>query len=467
MAKSERTRASAQAPEVQELPAPRPSQAQRERVLRDAHAARIGLEPYPHRIMVVYRLDAEVDEELLRESTLRTILRHEVLRYRFHVSDDGEVQATVRSDVDDIPFARSVVRQPATEALDAELREVFHHPIDLSAGPMLHATLIRHGTGERLLAVVLEHIAADGPTMPQVVETLSATYQRLTDQGGHDELPLDRDFAHYVRLEEEAITDALQDEHELDRYWRNKLWNGSLLPALEPPSGLHEQAPWEAGQIEQSLPSAVVTAFKQSCRAVGVSPYAGLLAVILLSLRPLTPDPRTGVMSTVDLRQLCSGISGAGWMTNLVPIDLNTDDVEDFADACHRVQASLLDAYDRAHLPISWLVSRYEPHRYGRQDNTPPFCFVSYEAPGSTATSMPLPPFARERVQPKLQRAFRGLSLWLMDTEAGLSLTLLHGRARFDDTTARNFAEDITDRVKTISSLGARQAWQHINRPYA
>src|SRR5262249_14342464 len=95
------------------------------------------------------RLRGRLDPARLEAALNAIVDRHEVLRARFHTTDDG------RPAVEIAPMAPVELRRAeAVEHLAAEAAR----PFDLERGPLVRATLLRLGEDDHALLIAVHHI---------------------------------------------------------------------------------------------------------------------------------------------------------------------------------------------------------------------------------------------------------------------------------------------------------------------
>lgn len=126
-----------------------------------------------YNLAFAWRLSGEVDVPALRTAFGRLSERHPALRTRF--ADSAGMPARV---VDEPASPLSLVPDEAgSEAAALRLLETAARvPIDLAAGPIFRATLVRYGPGEYLLGVVVHQIAFDQWSLRLLARDLSEFY---------------------------------------------------------------------------------------------------------------------------------------------------------------------------------------------------------------------------------------------------------------------------------------------------
>ncbi|NBE85105.1 amino acid adenylation domain-containing protein [Micromonospora sp. NEAU-HG-1] len=173
------------------------------------------------------RLRGSLEVELLRAALDGAAARHDSLRMRFTENVDGEPVVEVR------PEVRVPVTSTDAGSL-AEARELVaasvRTPFDLTAAPLLRATVIRLGADDHVLHLDMHHIVSDGWSLDLLLGEVAAGYAALRDGGPAPTAPTTGyvDYAAWqrIRLDGPATGDGFA-------YWAGAL---AGVPPLELPT---------------------------------------------------------------------------------------------------------------------------------------------------------------------------------------------------------------------------------------
>ncbi|MFG3077017.1 condensation domain-containing protein [Streptomyces sp. NPDC048225] len=167
-----------------------------------------------YHIPVTFRLTGRLDVSVLNTALQTVVSRHDILRTRYTLLDDGELTAVVEKpractfEVVDVDGDVADFLERRTEA-----------PFDLADGPLLRPVLVRQGDDEYILHITVHHIITDGWSIGNLIDELAAAYNAGVRGTAPDlpELVLQyRDHAVWQRSQSELF--ARQAE-----YWKQAL----------------------------------------------------------------------------------------------------------------------------------------------------------------------------------------------------------------------------------------------------
>ena len=344
-------------------------------------------------------LDGPLDARALQRAMDAMVARHAVLRTSI-VAFDG-VPEQIVADSGTVPIERIELpsglyddeRIRRAEAIAADhARQTF----DLSAGPLIRATLVGVGADQHLLVLVMHHVISDGVSMKILTKELSAAYRAETS-GVPASLPaLSMEYGDYAVWQR----DLLRGE-ELDRqldYWREQLRGAPKVltlptdrprPARLSPRGAEAQVTLDAAttrRLAEVADGANVTMFMLFLTgfAVVLSRYARQRDIVI--------GTQVAGRTHTELDLIL------GLFTNTVPLHLSLADNPAFAELLGRVRDATVDAISHQQLPFEKLVEELAPDRTLAHA---PLVQVQFfygsltpsvlELPGVTARSQPLP----------------------------------------------------------------------------
>ncbi|WP_261991503.1 non-ribosomal peptide synthetase [Streptomyces sp. OR43] len=300
------------------------------------------------------RLPGTVDLVALSAALDAVVARHEVLRTRLVAGADG-VAYQVVDPAGSLPLpvldlSGSADPQDAAARLVAELGTV---PFDLANGPLIRATLIRLGSDEHVLALLMHHVVSDEWSDRILRRELLALYEAFR-AGESNPLPsLAFQYADVVAWQRQWLTGDVLDG-QLD-YWRRTL---AAVPTLDLPTDRPRPAVRStAGAVSRfAVPAETVRALRVLSRAHGTTMFMTLLAAfdVLMGRYAGTDDIAVGTPVANRNRAETENLIGVFVNTLVMRTDLSGDPT--FAELLGRVRETALGAYAHQDLPFEQLV---------------------------------------------------------------------------------------------------------------
>ncbi|CCK30257.1 hypothetical protein BN159_5878 [Streptomyces davaonensis JCM 4913] len=369
------------------------------------------------------RLDGPLDLPALREALRRVADRHPALRTVFGEADGvpyQEIRPDVRLDcpVDD----HSGVSEE--EALRAVLATHARGGMDLTAGPLVTARLLRLSPERHLLFLLAHHIVFDSSSTTVLARDLAAYYR------GEEPPPLS-----------EPPTPDSPEPAELAAsldHWRRELADAPELtlptdrprPPVRTGEGASLTHPIDAQLISELRTFAAghrTTLFMALTGAIGavLGRYSGQREVVLgtaVAARPLGAEDQVGLF------------------LDTVPLRVDLDGEPDFPTLLRRVRDGSTTAYEHRRVPFDELVGALNPHR--DPGRNPLFqVMVEYENEG--AVDFDPPRLTATLLDVPSERAPFDLSVYLTHHADGLRFMVEYDTALFDEPTVRRLVADV------------------------
>ena len=309
-------------------------------------------------------LDGALEAGALQHAWDAALARHEALRTTFRdsagmpvqvIEDEPGPQPLITTSVEQLPAPE---REAAARALIAELARA---PIDLAAGPLVLARLLRLAPERHVLVVVMHHIAADGWSFRVLFDELSADYEAiLRGAPVAAEPPIQyADFAIWQieHAEEGGYAGA-------ERFWRAELGDAPSelpLPADEP---YPARQGFAAASIDTQISNALARALREAASRHGATLFAVLLSAYAVLLSRLTgrDDLLIGVPMAARTRPETESVVGV--FMNTVPIRVRVDQEASLGDLVRAVHAATANALAHQELPFARVVELVQPVRH-------------------------------------------------------------------------------------------------------
>ncbi|QSQ18069.1 non-ribosomal peptide synthetase [Myxococcus landrumensis] len=306
------------------------------------------------------RLSGPLDVAALERALNEVVRRHEALRTTFAEVEGEPVQCIAP----DAPVVLEVRRLEGAER-EREARrlaeEEARRPFDLSAGPMLRASLLRLDEEEHVLLLTLHHIACDGWSLSLLELELRALYGASVE-GQEPKLPaLKVQYADHAMWQREWLTGEVLEEQLA--WWRGHLAGAS--PALELPVD-RPRPPVQSARgavLGVPFPAELMRTLEARCKQESVTPFMWLLASLqaVLSRHSGQRDVVVGTPISGRSRREVEGL--IGFFANTLALRVDVEGSEPFHGLLKRVRQACLGAYQHQDVPFEKLVDALRPVR--------------------------------------------------------------------------------------------------------
>ncbi|MFG2004650.1 amino acid adenylation domain-containing protein [Spirillospora sp. NPDC048911] len=311
------------------------------------------------------RLTGELSVGALQSALRDVIDRHEVLRTVIVEDEDGVPHQRV------LPAGRKPFDLPVVEVATEEERAAAvggeaTGNFDLAADAPIRARLIRCGSREYTLVLVMHHIAVDGESFGPLFRDLITAYVARREGRAPAWEPLPVQYADYTLWQQ----DVLGDESDPDslaagqlEYWRRTLADLAqplALPTDRPrPKAMSHRGDTVRFSIDPDLLRSVEKLAAQADTTVSMVMHAAL--AVLLHHLGCGDDVPIGAPIAGRTDEELRDLVGFFVNTWVLRVDLSGDPA--FSELLQRVRDRALAAYDNQDMPFERLVELLNPDR--------------------------------------------------------------------------------------------------------
>jgi non-ribosomal peptide synthetase component F/acyl carrier protein len=384
------------------------------------------------------RLKGSLDVASLQRSMDSILSRHEALRTTFNTIKGRPVQVIMPEFNLSMPVID--LRQLPEAEREASMRrlatEEAHQPFDLTRGPLLRTQLLRLSDDDHLALLTMHHIVSDGWSVGVFVRELSSLYEAFA-HGESPQLPaLTIQYADYAAWQREWLQGEVLDKQFA--YWKQQLADAPAVVELPTDYPRPAMQTFNGANLNAMLPKTLTDALKALSQREGVSLFITLLAAFqtLISIR--TGHEHVVVGTDVANRNHGESEGLIGFFVNQLVLHANLSHNPRFRQLLRHVRDVTLDAFAHQDLPFDKLVELLPSSR--DLSRTPLFQLklVFQNAP---LQPLELEGLTLSQLDFGAGTAKYDLTLFMEDTNQGLSLTLQYNSDLFAAATIDNLAE--------------------------
>ena len=402
-------------------------------------------------LTVVVRLRNRLDRRALRAAVGTIVRRHDVLRSRFEVADNGVPSVVYEPRIPN-PFntidLAGISPPRRSSAAMRFLTSLVQRPCELSRGPLLRVHLLALAHDLHILAIVVHHIIFDRWSKRILVSELNELYEAYTSARPARSPCLTASYGDYVRWQRDQIeTPAGQ---ELAAYWTARL--RAIDELSVPCDGGSAERSTRAGECWFRIRAADVRRLRERSRRSRVTLATMLLTIFLLFLHRESGQQDVAVGVPLSDRRRPEFEPLIGFFMNVVVLRTTISDDLDFDALLDRVRRDLFDACRCQDLPYGYLLKLVRPVRplYRAVFNFMPAIAGSDVAlKGVEATPLTIRPTSESATD---------LSLHVRPYRGALLCRLMYKADLFTSARAKSYAATVQRLITSVAAHRSQSA---------
>lgn len=362
------------------------------------------------------------------QKTFQTIVnRHETLRTTFKTVEGKGVQVIAETLKLEFP-----VIDVTEDEVPGYLQDNVNHIFDLSAGPLITVRLLKLAEQEHILLINMHHIISDGWSGGVLIREMTALYSAYSKGKPSPLAPLAIQYADFSVWQREWLQGEVL-EQQLN-YWKQQLEGAPALLELPTdyprPAQQSHRGAMENLQIPKELSNQIIT----MARRERVTLFMLLMAAfqVLLSRYSGQTDICVGAPIANRNRQVLSDL--IGFFVNTLVIRTRVDNQLTFKDLLQQVKTTAFAAYRYQDLPFEQVIEALNPER---SLSYAPLFQVMFALQNMGNEALTFDDLVVSPVQTDTQTAQFDLSLFLSETNEGLTGAIVYNTALFKAATIR------------------------------
>ena len=391
-----------------------------------------------HPVYNVYRalrLAGPLDVGALGRALDEIVRRHEALRTRFPARA-GRGSRVVAPELHIALPVVDVVGGDVEAELSARAIRLAAESMDVGAGPLLRATLLRVTGADHLLVIVAHHIIADAWSLQVLLYELATLYGDFAAGRSPSLPPLpiqDRDFAAWQR-----DVQSRGYERDLD-YWRAQLADAPARLALPLDHPRPRAMSFRGARQPVVVTRVVAERVRALAQAHGVTPFMVLLAAYGALLRQRSGQDDILVGTPIAGRTRVETETLIGAFLNTLVFRIDASGSPRFVDLLARVRATVLGAFAHQEMPFNRLV---EAMRVQRDLGRSPLLHVKFRLQNVPAAPLAFPGLDARLLDLDYGFVKGDLGLELVERDGALEGFFEYSTDLFDAPTVGRMARD-------------------------
>lgn len=313
-------------------------------------------------------LKGPLNREALLQSLQQLVDRHEVLRSTF--SPDGEWMC-VRAAMKAVIAFEDISDRPV-DGLDQAEEAAIRHPFDLENGPLIRWTLLRVSDQLHYLIKAAHHIIVDGWSSWVLSNELGQLYSAFS-QGREPVLAAAPRYGDYAQIERDFVASAEGHAH-LD-YWLKQLESPPNVMPMPHDRPRPAERTFDARRVDIPLDPALVSRLRKLGSQYGASLVATTLAAFVTTLHRQSGQQDMIIGLAAAGQSFHQQNHLVGHAVNMLPLRLQPQAEQTFADLLRSTRALVLDAFDHQGVSFGSIVPLL---KFERDASRPPLVPIMF-----------------------------------------------------------------------------------------
>lgn len=293
-------------------------------------------------------LNGKLNIEALDFSIKSILKRHEILRSRIQIDNEGPCQVVEQLAKTYIEF-KIVPKDELELAISTELKR----PFDLTIGPLFRVVLFEHSSVQHTLFINMHHIASDGLSISVFLKELKQFYGLFADGNYINIEPLKIQYRDYADWQKRTHTNESM-EGELN-YWRDTL-KGLPSINLSPVSNRPKDLSYKGNTIRFQINKDITSILKQTSKDYDCTLFMILASALAGLIYRYTGQSDFAIGTPMSNRVRSETESIIGLFVNTLVLRLNFEERSKYADLLKIVKQSTLSAYKHQNIPFEKII---------------------------------------------------------------------------------------------------------------
>jgi amino acid adenylation domain-containing protein len=312
----------------------------------------------------ILNLEGFLNIEVLERSVNEIVLRHEILRTSFVLTNNQPTQIVAPNRITSIPVED--LQKLSSEVQQVEVNRLVkkeaQQSFSLDTDSLLRTKLLRLGQQSHVFILTIHHIISDGWSIGLFVQELAALYESFLTKATYPLVDLPIQYADFAEWHRHWLQgDRLKQQ--LD-YWKQQL--AGVPPVLQMPTD-HQRPSVQTfrGNIEKFYIDRELTQqLKQICQTTGTTLFMVLLTAFSILLHRYSGQDDIVIGSPIANRNRVEIEKLIGFFANTIALRVQISGNSTYLDLLDQVKEVALAAYSHQDLPFEILVDELKIERH-------------------------------------------------------------------------------------------------------
>jgi len=403
-----------------------------------------------YNVPLVLQVKGGLHAAALNQALNRMVARHESLRTRFVMTQDGPIQLishelAINLEISDLGSLPEIEREPeARRLVSAEIET----PFNLETGPLLRARLFRISEADHVLVLNTHHIISDRWSMGILQREVIYFYEQEIKGESQELAALPFQYADYAVWQRQLLSGDVLAEHL--NYWKENLSGAPASLDLPTDRPRPPEQSFRGAKQTIEIDAPVLEELKALGRREGSTLFMTLLAAfnVLLSRYSGQDDVVVGSPVAGRTRPELEGL--IGFFVNTLVLRTKMAPESSFRELLAQVRRTALDAYAHQEVPFEKLVEELKPERDLSRNPVFQVMLILQNVPSLSVARAGMEISGMQ--VPGTSSKF-DLTLIAAERPQGLRLTFEYNTDLFDDSTIQRMAKHFSTLLSAVVAV--------------